>query len=101
MMIFGNPNQQRIQQLEEQNRQWQLYYQTQMPPPQLIPPAPSKAKKKGKKKPQNKVNPDPLSMEVKMWIFIGIISFFAVIIVKNWITDATTTPPERVEKRKK
>lgn len=41
-----------------------------------------------------------LSNEVKMWIFIAIMSFFAIIIVKNWITDATS-PPERVEKRKK
>jgi hypothetical protein len=99
-MIFGNQQQQRIAELEEQNRQWQLYYQTQMLPPTLTPPVPPKAKKKAKKA-GNKVNPNPLSMEVKIWILIGILSFFALIIVKNWLTDATTTPPERVEKRKK
>ena len=102
-MIFNNN---RLRELEQKNQQWQQWYQAQLPPQipqypqqyQQLPPPP-KVKKKAKKA-KNKVNPDPLSNEAKMWIFIAIMSFFAIIIVKNWITDATT-PPERVEKRKK
>lgn len=103
-MIFENK---RLRELEQENQQWQQWYQAQQLPPQYPqypqpyqPLPPPKAKKKAKKA-KNKVNPNPLSNEAKMWIFITIVSFFALIIVKNWITDATTPQPERVEKRKK
>ena len=91
-------NQSRIKELEMANQQWQQWYQTQqMPQVQQVPPS---TKKKGKKKQIAKSRGAyAMSFEVKLWIAIIILSFFSVLIIKDWLTDIKT--PERVERKLK
>ena len=39
------------------------------------------------------------STRLVYWIFVFFLSFFALLIIKNWYIEATTTP-ERVERKK-
>ena len=99
--MFGNQN--RIKELETANQQWQQWYQSQQMQPQYQPqfqqPIQSAVKKKWKKKQSKRNNSlDSMSFEVKLWIFIILLSIFSVLVIKDWLTEIKT--PERVEHKK-
>jgi hypothetical protein len=90
-------NQNRIKELEMANQQWQQWYQTQQSP--QFQPFESTVKKKKKKQIAKSRGTDAMSFEVKLWIAIIILSFFSVLIIKDWLTELKT--PDRVERKLK
>jgi hypothetical protein len=93
-------NQTRIKELEMANQQWEQWYQTQQSPQfqpfQQVPPTTKKKKKKHIAKSRGT---GAMSFEQKLWIAIIILSFFSVLIIKDWLTDIKT--PDRVERKLK
>lgn len=95
-------NQSRLKELEMANKQWEQWYQNQQQaqfqPQFQTMVTTEKKKKKNKQLAKNDIKAKPLSFEQKLWIAIIILSFFSVLIIKDWLTDIKT--PERVEQRK-
>ena len=97
-MLGFKPLTQEEKQVLEQYRQQQQMYPI---PPQYFYPNPpvtqvQQPKKKTKKKPPAKKI--KLSFEAKMWITIFILSFFSILIIKNWLNDIDSPPTKTIRR---
>jgi len=99
MNLFQSDQSRKIAELEEANRQWAQWYAMQQLPQSLPPQIPTQTKKKKKKAPKNKVNPNPLSNEAKMWFFILLLTVFSILVIKDWLSEATQIKPPKGQRK--